>query len=78
MTATLPTATMTSFLRRVGAERRRLAPQPVVRVAVHPDALALLERLARALYGRELAAVVGTLVVGDDSCQRAELRCETF
>lgn len=70
--------TLTAFMRRLGNERARLRPERVVRVRVSPEAHAALEQLANRLYGRELAAVVDVAVLADDSCDRAEVRCETF
>jgi hypothetical protein len=78
MTLAVDPTTMTAFMRRLGAERHRLHPQPVVRVRVHPRALALLEQLADALYERPLAAVVDVAVLADESCDLTEVRCDTF
>jgi hypothetical protein len=70
--------TLTAFMRRLGTERARLRPERVVRVLVSPEAHTALEELSKRIYGRELAAVVDVAVLADDSCDRAEVRCETF
>jgi hypothetical protein len=70
--------TLTAFMRRLGTERARLRPERVVRVLVSPEARTALEELSQRLYGRELAAVVDVAVLADESCDRAEMRCETF
>lgn len=68
---------LTAFLRRVGVERQRARPATLLRILINDVTYEQLEQLADALYGRELAELVGLPVLPDPSCERAQVRAIT-
>ena len=67
---------LTSFMRRVGAERLARAATGIQTVYVSEKAHAMLTALARALYDKQLHDVVGVAVRPDSSLRLSDLRFE--